>query len=94
MTNPNQFKVSLLDDFEATQLVTGGLGGLGLVTATALCVPWLGIAGIAGMKKKMMMKKKKKMMMMMMMKNMSFERDSKHLVATSLIVQSSEVVAW
>ncbi|CAK9055131.1 unnamed protein product [Durusdinium trenchii] len=28
--------VTLLDDFEATQLVTGGLGGLGLVTATGL----------------------------------------------------------
>ncbi|CAL1148755.1 unnamed protein product [Cladocopium goreaui] len=29
--------VTLLDDFESTQLVTGGLGGLGLVTASALC---------------------------------------------------------
>ena len=74
----------MLDDFEATQLVTGGLGGLGLVTATALCVPWLGIAGIAGMKKNMMK-----------MKSMSFGgRDTNHMVATSLIVQSSEVVAW
>ena len=80
----------MLDDFEATQLVTGGLGGLGLVTATALCVPWLGIAGIAGMKKKMMKMKKN----MMKMKSMSFGgRDTNHMVATSLIVQSSEVVA-
>eukprot|EP00438_Fugacium_kawagutii_P024265 Skav222461 [mRNA] locus=scaffold5414:3595:11104:- [translate_table: standard] len=35
-----QRKVTLLDDFESTQLVTGGLGGLGLVTAAALCVAW------------------------------------------------------
>lgn len=35
-------EVTLLDDFESTQLVTGGLGGLGLVTASALCAPWHG----------------------------------------------------
>ena len=29
--------MSLLDDAQASQLVTGGLGGLGLVTAAGLC---------------------------------------------------------